>query len=163
MVKRLRVGALVIVAGVVWPHVAAAEMTEREMRQTVRAADYWLSVDFPLSAAIECDAQRGASGTWEADSTCNVQVERIAALVTLMTDGTFLPADAVTAWCTAAEIVRLAKEALAGFRRGPDMSDEARNKRAWESMWGYQQEAFLALNTTIATFMPIINQDEWWP
>jgi len=160
MAKLIRLCVLVFVAALASPRVAAAEMTNRELRQTIAAAEYWLTVDFPLSAAVECDQQRGASGTWDVDSRCNIQVERIAALISLVTGGTFLPADAVTAWCSAAEIVNSAKEALASFRQGPDMSQEARNQRAWDAMWGYQQELFIVLNTTVGFLIPIIHFEE---
>jgi hypothetical protein len=159
MVKLFRLGVLVLVAGIAAPRIAAAELTNRELRQTVRAAEYWLNVEFPLSAAVECDQQRGASGTWDVDSRCNVEIERIAALVSLITGGAFLPADAVTAWCSAAEIVNIAKDAIEALRRGPDMSDEARHQRAWDGMAPYQQNAFISLNTTLGFIMQLF-QDE---
>jgi hypothetical protein len=161
MVKLIRLGVLVAVAAVAFPRIAAAELTNRELRQTVSAAEYWLTVEFPLSAAIECDQQRyGASGTWDVDSRCNVELERIAALISLVTGGTFVVSDAVTAWCSAAEIVNSAKEALASFRRGPDMSEEARNQRAWESLAPYQQNSFIALNTTLGFLLPLFEFEE---
>lgn len=159
MVKLFRLCVVVLVAGIAAPRIAAAELTNRELRQTVRAAEYWLTVEFPLSAAIECDQRRGASGTWDVDSRCNVEVERIAALVSLITGGAFLPADAVTAWCSAAEIVNIAKEAVQTIRQGPDMSDEARHQRAWDALPPYQQNAFNSLNTTLGFIMQLF-QDE---
>jgi hypothetical protein len=160
MVKLFRLCVLVLVAGIAAPGIAAAELTNRQLRQTVRAAEYWLNVEFPLSAAVECDQQRGgASGTWDVDSRCNVEVERIAALVSLITGGAFLPADAVTAWCSAAEIVNIAKDAVEALRRGPDMSEEARHQRAWDALPPYQQNAFNSLNTTLGFIMQLF-QDE---
>jgi hypothetical protein len=161
MSKLIRVSLLVLVGAIAIPRVASAELTYRELRQTIRAADYYLNVEFPLSAAVECDQQRhGASGTWDADSRCNVELERLAALVSLVTGGTFFPADIVTAWCSAAEIVNSAKEAFEVIRRGPDMSQEARNQRAWEALPPYQQGVFMMLNTTLGFIMPLIGFDE---
>jgi hypothetical protein len=163
MAKLIRFGVLLIVAAVSSPRVAFADLTNRELRQTVRAAEYWLTVDFPLSAAIECDEQRqrhGATGTWDVDSRCNVELERIAALISLITGGSFVPADFVTAWCSAAEIVNSAKEIVENLRRGPDMSDEARNVRGWEAMPTYQQNAFMALNSTIGFMMVWMGSEE---
>ena len=160
MVRLFRVSVLVLAVWVAAPRLAAAEMTNRQLRQTVATAEYWLTVDFPLSAAIDCDQQRGASGTWEPDSTCNVQVERMAALISLLTEGAFVPADAVTAWCSAAEIVRLAKEAVASFRRGPDTSQEARNQRGWEGLSHFEQEMFIILNTTVGFLPPMEDFEE---
>src|SRR5262245_5511165 len=155
MVKLFRLGVLVLTVWMAAPRTAAAGMTNYELRQTVRAASYFLTVEFPLSAATDCDQQRhGAGGTWEPDSTCNVQVERLAALISLMTDGAFLPADAVTAWCSAAELVRIAKEMLASCREGPDMSQEARNTRAWDAMAPFERELFMTLNSTIGFIKP---------
>src|SRR3954470_1093856 len=88
MIKLFRLCVLMAAAWSACPRLAAADMTNRELRQTISAAEYWLTVDFPLSAAIECDEQRGASGTWEPNHTCNIQVERIAAMVSLITGGT---------------------------------------------------------------------------
>ena len=155
MVKLIRLCVLGLLVSIAAPRLAAADMTNAELRRTLRAAEYWLTVDFPLSAAAECDQRRGgASGTWdESDHTCNVNLERLAALITLVSEGAFVPADMVTAWCSAAETVRIAKEALEAFRRGPDMSQEARNQRAWDSMWGYQQQMFIALNSTLAIYI----------
>jgi hypothetical protein len=149
MGKLIRLGVLCLGVWIASPRPAAADMTNRELRQTIAAADYFLNEEFPLAAAVACDEQRGASGTWEADSTCNVHIERIAAMISLMSGGTVVIADAVTAWCSAAEIVHEAKTVLAQLNGPPDRSPEARNRRAWEGMWGYQQGMFIALNTTI--------------
>jgi|SRR5215471_16253161 len=153
MVKLFRLCVLVVTMWMAAPRMASADMTNNELRHAVAAANYWLTVEFPLSAATECDQQRGASGTWESDSTCNVQVERLAALISLLTGGTFAPADAVTAWCSAAELVQTAKEMLASFRIGPDMSQEGRNTRAWDAMAPFEQQYFIILNTTVG-FIP---------
>ena len=161
MSKLIRLSLLVLVGALAIPRVASAELTYRELRQTIRAADYYLNVEFPLSAAVECDQQRhGASGTWDADSRCNIEIERLAALISLVTGGVFFPADMVTAWCAAAEIVNSAKDALEVIRRGPDMSEEARNQRAWEALMPFQQGVFIMLNTTLGFIMPLIGPEE---
>ena len=147
MVKLFRLCVLVLVAGIAVPRIAAAELTNHELRQTVRAAEYWLNVEFPLSAAIECDQRRGASGTWDVDSRCNVEIERIAALISLITGGAFLPADAVTAWCSAAEIVNIAKEAVQTIRKGLTCRRSA-DQRAGRHA-AVSANAFNALNTTL--------------
>ena len=161
MVKAIRLSLLLLVGALAFPPVASADLTNFELRRTIRAADYWLTTEFPLSAAMDCDAQRhGASGTWEADNRCNVEVERAAALVSLMTGGAFIFADAVTAWCAAAEIVDTAKLALQSFREGPDWSPEGRNQRAWDALAPYQRALFMLLNTTLGFLMPNIGLEE---
>lgn len=112
-------------------------------RQAMWAGEDFLAA-FPLAEAAACDQDRGAreerekqGAQTDTDIRCNRAVYVISEIVVFWTDGVFVPADLVTAWCTAAEVMEAVRPAIRELQsrdRDRELMRETRLKMAFNEL-----------------------------